>query len=57
MLMMIVGLFFGSPLAAWFVAELPGDHPWAPAVWPAGWTAMLVVFLIGSYLDIRSRRQ
>jgi hypothetical protein len=56
MLLVIVALIVGSPLASWLVSELPGDHPWAPAVWPAGWIGALLVFLTGSYLDIRSRK-
>lgn len=55
MLLLIVLLFVGSPLAMWLVAVLPGDHEWAFALWPAGWFAAVLVFLAGSYLDIRSR--
>jgi hypothetical protein len=54
MLLTIVLLVFGSPLAAWLIAAL--DHPWWPLVVPACWLAALVVFAVGSFIDIRSRK-
>jgi uncharacterized membrane protein len=49
----IIFLIIGSVLASWFVAVLPGDRPWAPAIVPAGWALALVVFLIGSFINWR----
>ncbi|MGH3521969.1 MAG: hypothetical protein ACRDU4_03855 [Mycobacterium sp.] len=43
-----------APLAAWFVAALPGSHPWAGAVWPAGWALAVVVLVVGNF--VRERR-
>ncbi|MGH3630929.1 MAG: hypothetical protein ACRDRL_26230 [Sciscionella sp.] len=43
-----------APLATWFVAALPGSHPWAAAVWPAGWALAVVVLLVGNF--VRERR-
>ncbi|MGH3985939.1 MAG: hypothetical protein ACRDTZ_01295 [Pseudonocardiaceae bacterium] len=48
---LIIFLVLGSVLASWFVAALPGDQPWAPAIVPAGWTLALVAFLVGSFLN------
>jgi polyferredoxin len=56
MLLAIVLLLVGSPLAAWFVAMIPAVASWWSLVIPAGWFVALLVFLAGSYLDIRSRR-
>lgn len=47
-------LFLLAPLAAWFVAALPGSHPWATTLWPAGWAVAIVVLFVGNYL--RERR-
>lgn len=49
-----VGLFVLSPLASWFVAAVPGQHPWAATLWPAGWALTAIVVLVGVY--IRGRR-
>jgi len=53
----IVLLVVGSPLLAWLVAALPGDHPWAPVIVPAGLFLALLVFLAGSYLNIRNGKK
>lgn len=42
-----------APLAAWFFVVLPGDHPWALAVWPAGWALAVVVLFTGNYIRQR----
>jgi steroid 5-alpha reductase family enzyme len=47
-------LFPLAPLGAWFVAALPGSHPWATAIWPAGWAVAIVVLLVGNF--VRERR-
>lgn len=50
-------LFILAPLGAWFVAALPGVHPWAPTIWPAGWSLAAMVLLGGNLLrERRSRR-
>jgi hypothetical protein len=56
MLEMMVALVFGSPLVAWVVLALPGEHPFAPTIVPLAWLAALLVFLTGSYFDIRRRK-
>jgi hypothetical protein len=53
MLLAIMLLLFGSPLVAWLVAAL--GHPWWPVIVPTSWLAALVVFLVGSFIDIRIR--
>jgi hypothetical protein len=53
MLLTIMLLLLGSPLVAWLVATL--DHPWWPVIVPTSWLAALVVFLVGSFIDIRIR--
>ena len=57
LLLTMIGLVFGSPLVAWAVAALPGDQPWAPAIVPAAWFVALIVFLVGSYLNIMNGRK
>lgn len=54
MLLAVLLLVFGSPLVAWLVSAL--GHQWAPVITPLGWLAALVVFLVGSFIDIRSRK-
>lgn len=57
MLLTMILLVFGSPLVSWAVAALPGDQPWAAVIVPAAWFAALVVFLVGSYLNIMNGRK
>ncbi|MGH3834172.1 MAG: hypothetical protein ACRDSF_00490 [Pseudonocardiaceae bacterium] len=49
-----MGLFLTAPLAAWLVAALPGDQPWAAALWPGGWILAVSVALGG--IAVRDRR-
>jgi hypothetical protein len=57
MLLTILLLLLGSPLAAWLVAALPGDQPWAPVIVPGCWFTALLVFLAGSYLNIKNGKK
>lgn len=57
MLLTMMLLVLGSPLAAWLVAALPGDQPWAPVIVPAGLFLALLVFLAGAYLNIRNGKK
>lgn len=40
-----LALVLGSPLFAWLLTTLPGEHPYAYAIVPACWITALGVFL------------
>lgn len=52
-LWVVMFLLVASPTAAWMWAALPGHHPWAPVVWPAGWLVAFATFCITGYLNTR----